>query len=73
MKTSDFILTNLSCDNCIARVTKALKKLKGIKSYKIALDSMTVDYDENKVSHTDIINAVESLGYHARLNQRIFS
>lgn len=69
MKTSDFILTNLACDNCIARLTKAIKKLKGIKSYKIALDSMTVEYDENKLNDEEIINAVETLGYHARINQ----
>ena len=68
MKTSDFILTNLACDNCIARLTKAIKKLKGIKSYKINLESMTVEYDENKVTDQDIINAVESLGYNARPN-----
>ena len=70
MKSSDFILTNLACDNCIARLTKAIKKLKGIKSYKIALDSMSVNYDENKVNEQDIINAVEALGYHARINQK---
>ncbi|HEY8390911.1 MAG TPA: heavy-metal-associated domain-containing protein [Clostridia bacterium] len=69
MKTSDFILTNLACENCVARVTKAVKKLKGVKSYKITLDSMTVEYDENKLTDQDIINAVESLGYNARPNQ----
>lgn len=66
MKKSDFILTGLACDNCIARVTKAIKKLKGIKSYKITLESMTVEYDQNKVSEQDIISAVQSLGYNAR-------
>lgn len=68
MKQSNFILTNLACENCIARLTKAIKKLKGIKSYKINLESMTVEYDENKVTDQDIINAVESLGYNARPN-----
>ncbi|HHW90075.1 MAG TPA: heavy-metal-associated domain-containing protein [Clostridiales bacterium] len=68
MKQSDFILTDLACDSCIARLTKAIKKLKGIKSYKITLESMTVEYNENKVSEQDIIKTVQSLGYNARLS-----
>ena len=70
MKKSDFILIGLACDNCIAQVTKAIKKLKGIKSYKITLESMTVEYDQNKVSEQDIISAVQSLGYNARPNNQ---
>ncbi|NLC17272.1 MAG: heavy-metal-associated domain-containing protein [Clostridiales bacterium] len=70
MKKSDFILIGLACDNCIAQVTKAIKKLKGIKSYKITLESMMLEYDQNKVSEQDIISAVQSLGYNARPNNQ---
>ncbi|HEY8423455.1 MAG TPA: heavy-metal-associated domain-containing protein [Clostridia bacterium] len=69
MKKSEFVLTNLACENCVSRVTKAVKKLKGVKSYNVDINSMTVEYDENKVSDQDIIDAVQSLGYGAQLKE----
>ncbi|HEY8444315.1 MAG TPA: cation transporter [Clostridia bacterium] len=69
MKKSEFVLSNLACEHCVATVAKAVKKLKGVKSYNVDLKSMTVEYDENKITDQDIIAKVESLGYGAQLKE----
>ncbi|HEY8419032.1 MAG TPA: heavy-metal-associated domain-containing protein [Clostridia bacterium] len=69
MKKSEFILSNLACEHCIARVSKAVKKLKGVKSHNIDLKNLSVEYDENKITDQDIINTVTELGYGAQLKE----
>ena len=62
----------MTCSACQAHVEKSVLKLAGIKKVEVnlLLNNMTVEYDENIVSQSDIIKAVESGGYSASpLNQ----
>jgi Cu+-exporting ATPase len=69
MKKSEFVLSGLACEHCVERVSKAVKKLKGVKSYNIDLKNLSVEYDENKITDQDIINTVKDLGYGAQIKQ----
>ena len=62
-----FNVTGMTCSACSASVEKAVKKLNGIESVNVNLlsNSMTVDYDENNIDKSEIINAVVEAGYGA--------
>ena len=62
-----FNVTGMTCASCQANVQKAVEKL-GVENVNVNLvsETMNVSYDENKISNSDIINAVEKIGYGAR-------
>ena len=62
-----FCVTGMTCSACSAHVEKSVSGLNGVRSVNVNLlrNSMTVDYDENTVTESDIITAVESGGYGA--------
>lgn len=61
-----FDITGMTCAACQANVTKAVKKL-GVKDVNVNLisESMTVDYGNTDITKSDVINAVEKIGYGA--------
>ena len=63
-----FDVSGMTCASCQANVTKAVEKL-GVNEVNVNLisESMIVDYDNKKISTSDIINAVEKIGYGASL------
>ena len=64
-----FDISGMSCAACSAHVEKSVKSLSGVCDVKVSLleNSMSVERDET-VSASDIIKAVESGGYGARLH-----
>lgn len=70
MKTESYKITGMSCAACSARVEKALKRKKGIKSVNVnlATNSMTVEYDSSIVQSAQIIQYVKDAGYNAFLH-----
>ena len=62
-----FDVTGMTCSACSAHVEKSVSKLKGVNSVNVNLlrNNMQVDFDENTVTVTDIINAVKEGGYGA--------
>lgn len=67
-----FQVTGMTCSACSARVEKSLKNLTGIGDFSVNVltNSMTVDFDSQILSTSDIINAVEGAGYGASLFQQ---
>lgn len=59
-------VTGMSCASCVARVEKAVNKVDGVTSCSVNLltNSMSVDGD---VKSSDVISAVEKVGYGASL------
>ena len=59
-------IKGMSCAACVANVTKAVSKVKGVKEVNVNLltNSMVVTHD---VDETKIINAVRNIGYDASL------
>lgn len=62
-----FSVTGMTCSACSAHVEKAVSKLEGVSGVSVSLlqNSMTVDYDSQKLSQQEIIKAVEKGGYGA--------
>ena len=69
MKTCKFQVTGMTCAACQANVTKATLKTDGVTSAEVNLLSgqMTATFDESLTSENDIINAVNNIGYGAKL------
>lgn len=62
-----FEVTGMTCSACSAHVEKNVSKLvgEGNVSVNLLTNSMTVNYDQDKLSDSDIIKAVEDAGYGA--------
>lgn len=62
-----FDVTGMTCSACSSHVEKSVVKLEGINKVSVNLltNSMQVDYDENKLSDSDICLAVTDAGYGA--------
>lgn len=67
MKTEKFNVSGMTCAACQANVERCVRKLDGTQDVNVSLlaNQMTVSYDENKVKESDIIHAVENIGYGA--------
>ena len=62
-----FDVSGMTCASCQANVQKAVEKL-GVDFVNVNLisETMTVSYDDGKISENDIIKAVEKIGYEAK-------
>lgn len=61
----DLPIGGMSCASCVARVQAGLSKLDGVEDAKVNLASekATIQYDPLKVSPSELVEAVEKLGY----------
>lgn len=66
-----FDVYGMTCASCQAAVDRAIRKL-GVNDVNVNLinESMSVDYNEDKISVEDIINAVSKAGYEASLKDK---
>lgn len=59
-----FTVTGMKCEHCEARVENAIKEINGVS--KVMADhvanNVTVDYDENAVTPSQLKEAVDALG-----------
>ena len=64
-------LEGMTCASCAARIEKRLNRLDGVEaSVNFATERATVAYDPCSVALPELLGAVESLGYHARADER---
>jgi copper chaperone CopZ len=68
MKSEKIKITGMSCGHCVKFVEKEISKLH-VKKFKVALNSLDVKYDESKVTHEEIVSAIEEAGYEVVENQ----
>lgn len=56
-----FSVTGMTCSACSAHVQDSVCKLSGVEKADVNLltNSMTVEYDAQKVTQSDLIQAVE--------------
>lgn len=66
-----FDVIGMTCASCQANVQKAVEKL-GVDFVNVNLisETMTVSYDDGKISENDIIKAVEKIGYGAKVKNK---
>ena len=64
-----FCITGMTCSACSSGIERKVRKLDGVKKAEVSLlgESMTVEYDEEKINTEDVINTVLGLGYGIRL------
>jgi Cu+-exporting ATPase len=70
MKHIKLDLIGMTCASCANSIDKVLNKLEGIKhaAVNLANDTALIDYDETVIKIDEIINAVESIGYDAKVS-----
>jgi len=68
MKKEVFTVTGMTCSACSSHVEKTVSKMPGVEAAEVSLlaNTMTVQYDEGRVSQDDIVRAVEKSGYGRR-------
>ena len=66
-----FDVSGMTCASCQTNVQKAVEKL-GVDFVNVNLisETMTVSYDDGKISENDIIKAVEKIGYGAKVKNK---
>jgi len=64
-----FKAKGMHCRSCEELIERSIKKLDGIEDIKVdyATETVKVDFDENKTSIQEILNAVEKKGYECEL------
>lgn len=62
-------ITGMTCSHCQAKVEKALKSVSGVYSAVIDLPDgvAQVDFDDDRLTTTQLIAAVQKTGYGAKL------
>ncbi len=65
MKQSRYRVTGMGCEACVKRVEKAVNALDGVQRALVDLgaETLTVEYDDSKVSFDTLKNAVDEAGY----------
>ena len=71
MKHIKIEVQGMTCAACSATVEKVVGKLDGVEktSVNLAQESLSVDYDEGKISLREIADTVNKAGYRAVLSQ----
>ena len=56
---------DISCANCVAHIEKDISALAGVSSVQADLASkeVTITYDEAKLGHAEIVEAMDEAGY----------
>ncbi|MCX7774179.1 MAG: heavy metal translocating P-type ATPase, partial [Clostridia bacterium] len=64
----DLAISGMTCAACAARIEKRLSKLDGAgkASVNLATERAHIEYDPDKVKVSDMIKAIEALGYSAK-------
>jgi copper chaperone len=60
----------LTCPSCVAKIEKALTALPGVLDAKVFFNTgrIEVQHDQDKTSQQDLVQAVRSVGYEARVS-----
>jgi copper chaperone len=69
MKELGIAISGMSCGHCVARVSKALSAVPGVRVDKVDVGSARVAYEAAAVSPEAILRAVRDLGYGAETTE----
>jgi len=57
-------IKGMSCQHCVASVTKALSAISGVSNVIVNLESGEAQYEEEKpTAHEEIKNAIAQIGF----------
>ena len=62
-------IDGMTCASCVARITRAIRKMPGVDWVRVDLDSnsATVAFDPTRTALTSVAAAVEGAGYAVRI------
>jgi copper chaperone CopZ len=65
MQSATIDIRGMTCQGCVASVTRVLSALPGVRDVKVALDpgSATVNYDPARTDIPAMTKAIEEAGY----------
>ena len=58
----EFKIEGMSCNHCVIAVKKNLSQIN-LNKFEVAIGSVNVEFDENKITAEEIIKAIEDAGY----------
>ncbi|MDV6378155.1 heavy metal translocating P-type ATPase [Sporosarcina sp. GW1-11] len=60
-----FDITGMTCSACATKIEKRISKMDGVSSAVVnfALETISVEYDDNKIKASDMMTAVKKMGY----------
>jgi len=67
MEKLSLSISGMSCGHCVGRVTTALAGLEGVSVEQVEVGSARLSYDPAKVTTDRIKQAVDDIGFDARL------
>ena len=75
MINKTFKIDGMTCSACANRVERVTKKLEGVEeaSVNFATETLSMKYDEHKLSTTDIEAAIEKAGYKVHKNEASYN
>lgn len=65
MKKMKLDVSGMSCGHCVHAVREALAAVPGVTVEDVRIGSVSVDFDETKVTVGDLVDAVADAGYEA--------
>ncbi|MBX2990574.1 MAG: heavy-metal-associated domain-containing protein [Bacteroidetes bacterium] len=63
MKSEELKIEGMSCGHCVMSVKKELARLQNVEIEDVQIGKVHVKYDESKISHADLVRAVDEAGY----------
>lgn len=68
-----FPVEGMTCSSCVGRITRALRSLDGVRGVRVDLgrELVTVGREPGSAPEAVIAAAIESAGYHARIDEAI--
>ncbi len=61
----EFKILGMHCDSCKSLIENELKDKVNKVKVDLSVKTVTVDFDEKKISEKEIIKSIEGLGYNA--------
>jgi copper chaperone len=73
MKKATIQLESLACPSCVLKIENATKSLKGVEKDTVSVlfnsSKVKFDFDEEKISITEVEKAITTLGYEVKKSQ----
>ena len=67
METVHFTIDGMSCGHCVARVSRTLGALDGVRGDEVQIGAARVEYDAARVTVEQMTDALREAGYEARV------
>ena len=63
MQRDTLLIEGMSCNHCVASVTRALEQKKGVKVNSVEIGKAVVDFDQEETSREVLVEAIEDIGF----------